>query len=259
MSLLTALSTDLMVRDPFPHLVVEEALDPELCEQLTREFPSVTSFVRGRELPENKKIVRRNTELLADVELTDAWRHFIEEHLHPSVLQEWMRLMGADLLQAYPDFVQRFGDPDLMRVGRRSAPDAADCDVVLDAALVAHTPVISGCKAERGPHLKEPNKPFLGFLFLRPEEDVAEGAEIELYAPVGVDLQCTARNQFDPSTLRVVKRIPYRSNTLLLMLNTPGSITTHAARASSQVPMQYFHLLAELPDRLFELPRETSS
>jgi hypothetical protein len=254
MSLLTGISPDLVVRHPFPHLVVQDALDPELCDTLAREFPPLESFVKGRDLKENKKIVRRATDLLADTALSPAWRSMIQEHLRPEVFEEWVRLFGAELQREHPGFEEAFGDPALMRVGTRGLTEEGVHDVALDAALVAHTPAISGPGAERGPHLKEPNKPFLAFLFLPPDEEDAQGAELEIYqVKEGSAVQFYERNQTALEHLEVAHRVPYRRNTLVLMLNTPRSITTHAVRGPSQVPVRYFHILAELPRPMFAM------
>jgi hypothetical protein len=254
MSLLSQVPFSTLSHAPFPHLIVENALDEALCAELTRTFPPLESFVRGRDLPENKKIVRRNTDLLADAALAPVWRMFLEEHLQPVLLQEWLRLLGQEMLMEHPEFTARFGHPEEMTVGRRSMPGSEACGITLDAALVAHTPVLTVPRAERGPHLKEPNKPFLGFLFLRPEDDVAEGAELEIYEALAPSITCGARNEVTPESVRVVKRVPYRTNTLFLMLNTTRSITTHAVRGLGPHPIQYFHCLAELPTPLFPLP-----
>lgn len=244
------------MRDPFPHLVVENALDPALCDVLAREFPPIESFVKGRKLKENKKIVRRATDLLTDAGLSSTWRDILQQHLRPEVFQEWMRIFGDDLGREHPSFVETFGDPALMRVGTRGLTEEGVHEVALDAALVAHTPAVSGPGAERGPHLKEPDKPFLGFLFLPPDEEDAEGADLEIYrVKNGSAVSFHERNQTGRDDLELAHRVPYRRNTLVLLLNTPRSITTHAPRGPSKVPVRYFHILAELPRPLFVLSR----
>lgn len=213
------------------------------------------TFVKGREWKENKKIVRRATDLLTDAGLSAAWRGIIQEHLRPGVFQEWMRLFGDDLGREHPGFEETFGDPALMRVGTRGLTEEGVHEVALDAALVAHTPAVSGPGAERGPHLKEPNKPFLGFLFLPPDEEDAGGADLEVYrVKDGSGVGFRERNQTGREGLEVAHRVPYRRNTLVLLLNTRRSITTHAPRGPSKVPVRYFHILAEMPGPLFALP-----
>jgi hypothetical protein len=257
MSLLSTLSPDAVVSEPFPHLVVKDALDPALCDRLTREFPAQEFFVKGRLLGENKKIVRRAVDALREPGLSPAWRSMIEEHLRPETFAEWVRLFGEHLWKEYPQFAGSWEDASQLRIGTRSSAHEWDHDVLLDAALVAHTPVRTGIRPERGPHVKEPDKPFLGFLFLRPEEDHAEGAELCLYrTPAGQSVTFTDRNQVATGDVQLIRRIPYRRNTLVLLLNTPHTVTTHAARGASPFPAQYFHFLAQVPVPLFKLPRK---
>jgi hypothetical protein len=75
-------------------------------------------------------------------------------------------------------------------------------------------------------------------------------------------LAVSARNQVDARSLEVARIIPRRHNTLLLLLNTPWSVTDVSPRGNSQYTSVYFNFLAELPYSLFELPnarRDTAS
>lgn len=254
-SLLTGISPQTIVRDPFPHIVAGDVVGEAMCDELTQAFPALGSFTRGAARRQNQKIVRRSTDLLSDPGLSPLWRTVIEEHLQHGMFQEWMTLFGHDLTKEHPSIAGGLPEAELARVGQRGVGDEFSHDVFLDAALVAHTPVTEGTCAERGPHVKEPDKPFLGFLFLRPPQDVAEGGELCLYAAKeGAQLSFAGRNQADAAELELVRSVPYRRNVLVLLLNTARTITTHAPRGVSPFPMQYFHFLVQLPRPMFALP-----
>ena len=254
MSLLSNITPDQVVAEPFPHVLVENALDEELCRQLIREFPPPETFTQGRPVGSNQKLIYTGARALADPDLSDGWKSFISEHLQPSIWAEMLGLFRPHLLGAYPDFEQRFGKLDELRPGVRNIDDYSRCDLLLDSELVMHTPVVGRPAAERGPHLKICTKPFLGFLYLRPDEDDAQGADHVLYSikpgpsPLFDQVQAT-----DPELLTAEKVIPYRNNTFIFFLNTPESIQGLTPRSPSGVPLLMHHFLVEMREPLFEI------
>lgn len=170
MNLLRNISPTVVLREPFPHVLTHGALPNDLCLQLSREFPPLESFIRGRDLPSNFKTRRTAIQLLADRNLSPLWRRVIQEHLSPDVMQELLRLMGADVQREYPEFPDRFGGVDSWRIGVRGRDSYSDHDVLLDAQLVVHTPIVGQACFERAPHVKRPNKLFELQLYLPVEE-----------------------------------------------------------------------------------------
>jgi hypothetical protein len=253
--LLAGIDASQIELSPFPHLVIEHALEPALCARLVREFPPLSSFTRGRELPPNHKMIRRAVDVAADPATTPLWQQMLAAHLTAETFQHWCRLFHEPLARYHPALALRLDGGELTRISHRGAEEKKHDTVALDAALVAHTPVPGAQRAERAPHLKAADKPFLGFLFLRDPADSGDGGELALYARRDtLPLTCGPRNTLDPARLEIVRTVPYQAGTLVLMLNTPHSITAHAPRCSAVQPMQYFHLLAELHEPLFPMP-----
>ncbi|HWT00782.1 MAG TPA: hypothetical protein VN256_11090 [Pyrinomonadaceae bacterium] len=254
MSLLSNITPDQVVAEPFPHVVVENALDEGLCQQLLREFPRLETFTRGRPTRSNQKIIYTGAAALADPHLSERWKSFIREHLQPSVWAEMLRLFRTHLLGAYPDFEQRFGKPDELRVGTRNIDDYSRCDLLLDSELVVHAPVVGRPAVERGPHLKTRDKPFAGYLYLRPDEDDAQGSDHVLYSvKPGASLLFDQVQAADPELLIAEKVIPYRNNTFIFFLNTPESIQGLTARSASEVPLMMHHFVAQMREPLFDI------
>lgn len=254
MSLLSNITPDQVVAEPFPHVVVENALDEELCQQLIREFPPLETFTEGRPALSNQKIIYAGATALADPHLSDRWKKLIREHLQPSIWGEMLRLFRPHLLRAYPDFEERFGQLDELRTGVRYIDDHSRCDLLLDSELVVHVPVVGRPAIERGPHLKTCNKPFVGYLYLRPDEDETRGPDHVLYSvKPGAALLFDRVQATDPEHLTAEKVIPYRNNTFIFFLNTPGSIQGLTARSASRVPLMMYHFVVEVREPLFEI------
>jgi hypothetical protein len=238
-------------------VVVENALDEELCRQLVREFPPMETFTEGRAYPDNYKLIYPAAKALRNPDLFDPWKRFIQDHLQRDVWLDMVRLFRPYLLSAYPDFETRFGKIEQLRVGTRNIDDYSNCDVLLDSELVIHIPVADHPCVERGPHLKTRDKPFVAYLYLRPDEDHSQGADHALYSiKPGTSLRFDQVQATDPAFLNVEKVIPYRRNTFIFFLNTPESIQGLTVRSVAPLPLMMYHFLAQMSGPLFEIEFE---
>lgn len=254
MSLLSNITPEQVIAEPFPHVVVENALDEQLCQQLIREFPPLETFTQGESVGSNQKIIYTGARALSNPDVSARWKKFIQEHLQPPVWGEMLRLFRPYLLRAYPAIEQRFGRLEQLRPGIRNIDDDSHCDLLLDSELVVHTPTVGPPAMERGPHLKTRDKPFVGYLYLRPDEDDSQGADHVLYSiKPGASLLFDQVQAVDPALLTVEKVIPYRRNTFIFFLNTPQSIQGLTLRSVAKVPLMMYHLLAQMPAPLFDI------
>jgi hypothetical protein len=259
MSLLSNITPDDVIAQPFPHVVIENALDEQLCLQLIRDFPPQETFTQGRRVRSNQKFIHTGAMARQSPDLSECWKSFILDHLKPSIWEEMLRVFQRHFLRTYPDFEERFGRLKDLRVGTRNIDDYSRCDVLLDSELVTQTPVVGPPCVERGPHLKTRNKPFVGYLYLRPDDDETEGGDHALYT-----LKSDASPLFDhvqaleTELVTLEKVIPYRRNTFVFFLNSPESIQGLTPRSSSGAPLMMHHILAELREPLFEIEFDPS-
>jgi hypothetical protein len=224
MSLLSRITPDRVIAEPFPHVVVEHAIEPELCRRLIREFPPAESFTRGKSYRSNHKIYRRGVEALRDRSLSEAWREIVAEHLEPSLWHDLVRVFRPHLLREYPDFERRFGRMDGFRVGSWGLHDFSSRDLLLDSKLLLHTPVVGESAVERDPHFKRFSSLFFGYLYLRPDADDSAGGDHAFYSlKPGGELVLDKRQTLDPSLVNLEKLIP------LLYEYAPLNPEQHAA------------------------------
>jgi hypothetical protein len=59
--------------------------------------------------------------------------------------------------------------------------------------------------------------------------------------------------QTDRRGLQLERTVPYRTNTLVVTLNTRRSIQALSARGPGTRPLMYFHFLARVRHKLFDL------
>lgn len=250
MNTLSRLNPSDVVAEPFPHVLIENVLPPVLCEQLTAEFPRLEQFTFGQTTKDSEKLLRRHRDLLADNQLSPCWKQFITAHLAADVFSHYQRLFHDHLTKEYPHLDWR------MTVGHRNVDTPATHDILLDCQLGVHVPAAGPITEERAIHIKQAWKLFEGQLFFRSPEDHSTGGEINIYEFLpGARPVFGQRNQLvDPSIVRLVKKVPYRANTLLLFMNTSRSLVRISPLHNAKVPFQFMGFLAQYREHLFQLP-----
>ncbi len=243
MNLFERLSPAMVVREPFPHLLTEV----EGAEELALCFPPLSFFGAG--LPPARKVLRRYADL---GEIKGALRRLLDAHVRREAFAHLVRLFGDDIRREYPRLEQEYGPLASMSVGRRSHDQAT---ALLDAQLGVLAPARGARAAERGPHVKGPNKLIEAQLFLPAAGDDAPGGDFEIYrASPGHTPRFGARHQTPRRGLALARSAPYRAGLLAVWLNTPRSITAISPRAPSPWPVRFVGLPVQMPAPLFSLP-----
>ena len=250
MSFLDKISPDQVRAHPFPHVVAENVLELDLCEQLIAQFP-VDQIVSQWPATTTKNYLNVGQSQRNSL-VTPLWKRTLLELVQPDIWHNLVRIFGDSLLREYPDFEKRYGALGGFRIGNRREDDFSNKDVLLDSLALIHTPASGAPEIERPPHLKGFETVFLAYVFLRPDDDDSEGADFDFYSikpgkPIVLGPRLSAR----PEQLKVETRVPYRKNTLVIFLNTARSFQGVTARSASKRPYMVLHFTAHLPSHLY--------
>ncbi len=93
--------------DPFPHLVVHEALDDGLYNRLASGFPRPEQMKR---LSSEGKFSHEALKILADTGLDPAWHAFVERHVSGTFYQQVVALFGDLIRNLHPDSREPVGE-----------------------------------------------------------------------------------------------------------------------------------------------------
>lgn len=239
---------------PFPHVILDEALEPALADELVRQMPPLSALTGGAELGSNKRFTLNSCDALAHPEVSPLWKEVVREGLSQRFLGRVMRLFGPYILRAFPDFPGRFGEPQLLEALPRHATGRPRGSVGMDAQPSVNTPALEGGTTVRGPHLDRTDKLFLGLLYLRPDGDGTAGGDLELYEALDERPAYLPKRLLPRDRVRLVKVVPYRRNTLVLFLNTPGSLHGVSPRAAAPCPRYFLNLVGEMAGPVFPDP-----
>lgn len=251
-SILSRISPAQVVRDPFPHVCIDNALEDGLARRLLQEFPASELLAGGQSLGSNRKFSVSAARALSERPFSDAWMDALKVHVQPSEWLDSLRIFRPHIEREFPALGDRLGDLDNLRVGIKHFDRFPDVDVVIDCKPLIHTPVRGAPSVERGPHLKNFRTLFTWYLYLRAEADRSTGAEHVLYrVKPGADVTLNERQTVDPQALEPVVTIPYRQNAFMMFLNTPRSFQGNVPRSAGDVPLMAMIGSIYLRERLF--------
>ena len=235
--------------DPFPHVVVPDALDPDLYRQLCTGFPPFAriGWNDPQHLPRsNLRLELSAAQMMADAEMPDAWRTFAALHSDRAFFDRVASLFSAhwpaELRQALGGTL----DGHTMERLVRSRVQAAR--ITLDARIEINCPVVADASSPRGAHLDTPNRIYSGLFYLRHPEDDSQGGDLQLFRWKDGPVRETNVFQLPAESVECVATIPYQPN--LLVFFPQGIDALHGVSVRQPTPhfRRYVFLTAELAD-----------
>lgn len=195
--------------DPYPHLVIENALPQDLYNTLEKEWPtdqllSTTPFDNG--------ICYRlkADEILKPGKVSSAWKEFTEYHTSIDFFNE--------VKEIFKNYIQQ----DNPIVGPRGWAEKT-AQIWTDCQTVMHKPVPI---TTRTPHIDNPREIYAGLLYMPYHRDTSTGGEFQIHKSIGevldVDMK-GGRKILNDNLGEVVKTIPYKANTFVMFLNNSAN------------------------------------
>lgn len=256
-TLLGGIHTHQILTDPFPHLVVSDALPEALHQQLLAAYPSLEILTSGAQYSSNQRFNLMGSDVMHNPKIDPVWREFVQLHVSELFLRQVVQLFEAPLRARYPNFEKTVGRLPSLRPGLRLVDEYQKADVLLDALLAVNTPVTDAPSSVRRGHVDWPNKLFVGLYYLRHPEDTAEGGELELYRFAG-SRHRMQKASIEDQYIEVVKTIPYHSNTLIMFLNCIDALHGVTVRQITPFHRCFVNLLVEVEHPLFNLDKYQS-
>lgn len=224
--------------DPFPHLVIRDALPAARVAELRGAMPDPE---RGMTRPATR--VALSTGLLTTMGHIDpVWAAFSGRHARPDIVAG-IRALFADHWPAHLAGL----DLDGARYGPVSYtnPDET-ADILTDARLEVITPNPDAPAAHRAAHLDGAERIFSALFYLRDPVDDGTGGGLGLYRfrgarPDGAE----AMNVLPPEAVERVVEVPYEAGTLVVFPNRPDAIHAAETRGPSTIPRRYVFITAE--------------
>ena len=251
-----------IVTEPFPHIVVEDALPADYYRQLAAEYPSFKSIAGEGPHGNNELYLRSAYEIPHMPDVSPAWREFFAYHISRDFYAEIVALFGDHIRAAHPAFEASLGrrleelSVGIRPPGKAQDPEATTHDAKLDVQFGCNSPVLEKSSV-RTAHVDSKYKLLASLLYFRQAGDDSAGGELELYRYDPAAAQFDKRHQLIRGDFAVARTVPYRPNMLVMWVNSPRALHGVSPRHPTSIPRRYVNIICETYHQqsgLFSLP-----
>lgn len=265
LSILSGFDRAKVFSEPYPYIVIENALPAELYSSLEASFPGVDVVTDGREVKDTWYDYAA-CKVVKDERLTEQWRDFFRYHASGDFFAELVEKLGDRIRGLHPDLETRMGKTLEefvvgMRPGGRGDPLAPGADISMECQFYLN--LTRAPRVVRGPHVDRPSELFAALLYFRSDDDDSTGGDLEVDAakserlfpqPGKVHID-ELPMEISPDKVRPSNVVKYAANTLVLFLNSERSIHAVTPRSPTPVPRRHINFCGDITTDLFSLDR----
>jgi 2-oxoglutarate-Fe(II)-dependent oxygenase superfamily protein len=238
--------------DPFPHLVIRNALPQDLFDSLMETFPPIEVVnVKNRPMVNNNDCFLGAIDVFENKAIADNWRHFFKYHTSAEFFRQAVTLIAEPFRELQPSAEEIIGKKlEKLTIAVSGSKETADAYIQCQFGI--NSPVVRESSV-RTAHVDNPQKLFNALLYCRKHDDPTPGGELVLYKfkrEPGFYKTRTAM----PTRIEAVGSVPYEANTLVLFLNSPSSVHGVSPRPPTPHVRRYINFQVELSHDLFTLP-----
>ena len=255
--------------DPYPHVLIRNAIDEDLYEELERTFPFDKSH------PDyNKNNMRLNIgceDMLANNTITDHWRNFIEYNSGPEFWKDFSKIFQGAASKEYKKL--NLSKLKLIRDLRSSSKIKKEgADFSIDCRVAVNTPNRGEKKKRsdqpqanivRGPHVDKWNALFFGLLYMRAEKDDSKGGSLNIYKfkkgfrgpkyfGKGKGNAPGDSSEVNKDAVEVAKTVEYSRNTFVIGFNSLKAVHGVTPRQITKHPRRFVNFIARYKEPLFK-------
>jgi hypothetical protein len=252
--------------EPFPHLVIRNALPDDAFARLSQTYPSTETVAGVGPLKNNTLYLKSALDVIDAPVYSESWRHFFAYHCSHEFYAEVIALWREVLEATHPTIGAAYGKSfaeftcGIRRPGAEENPANKREDIQLDCQFGVNS-AVQKVTSVRGPHVDTRYKLFAALLYFRVEGDDSSGGELEFYqyrepalryrSGQAIDSDFVkkspfpALNRIEPKCVEKIQTLSYEPNTFVMWLNTPHAVHGVSPRGVTNWPRRYVNFLGE--------------
>jgi len=247
-SILSKADPSMVKMDPFPHIVLIDALPLEYANNLTSTFPKHLFDLTSN----NKRLDISASNVVNSPDISQDWKQFIAYHSSKEFFKEVLRLFEHSLLLNKNINLATLNN---LNTGIRFQDTFDEKDCLLDAQISINTPVTKKSSVRKA-HTDNTNKIFSGLFYLRQRDDDSSGGDLQI-CDWNHDYSYNKKLQIykeslSPRHYSVFDEIPYANNVAVLFLNSLDALHCVTPRDLTVHTRTFVNLVGELPHEFFE-------
>jgi hypothetical protein len=254
--------------EPYVHVVVEDCLPAPLYSELARTYPSDETILRlgksakdGHARPNSRHDVHAQEILGNPDSFSQSWREFVRYHVSDVFFQEFVGLMGSEIIATYPELERRLGRSlRELRTSILHGPQQDDSEIALDCHIGINTPSQRRSSVRRV-HTDAPDELFAALFYFRAANDQAAGGELEILRWKRDKPHLFVGSEVDESDVESIHSVAYKPNTAVIFINSAMALHAVSARDPSPVSRRLVNIMGRvphsIPEGLFEKRQKT--
>jgi len=234
-----------VITDPFPHLVIRNALREDVYERLASEFPNI-SVIAGDATPEdNKYYFLGAAEARVRREVSPLWKEFMAYHTSAAFFAEVIALFGNHIRTMHPHLELAFGKRlEEFTACARDTDAERTVDAQMECQLVSCTTALRRA-TPKGPHVDREVALYAGLLYFRVDGDDSTGGDLEIQRFKGVPRFEAGTNEIPNDRVETVDTVRYEKNTLVFFIHSAHSLHAVSARSVTPYPRRHVNFVTE--------------
>ena len=215
---------DGVILDPFPHLIIKDALPEEVYEELENTIPedeikNNAIFNKSANMYRYKCAQALNKERLPSL-----WKKFFEYHTSKKFFSNSISLFKKQFISIHD--ISSYMDILNSKIGIRNFDDVGT-NYYTDCQYAINNPMSDG-ETHLLQHVDSSQEIYAGLLYMRKDEDKSSGGGLLIY-----------------DKEEVVKTIPYRRNVFVMFLNTGVSSHGVEPRIGAEIKRYTINIIGE--------------
>lgn len=240
--------------EPYPYIVVQNALDEDIYQELYKSYPSdqvmvendyhnAVSFDQAQENTRYQLSAKCLYE--GDVKIPAIWQEFVEYHTSQEFLNEVLDLFGDQMIKYYPKMQEKVSTKSYRAGIRRHSDDSDKCDIAMDCQPGINTPLKEEGRV-LGPHLDNSVELYAGLLYMKDPEDKSSGGDLIVNSWTIPKPKFHGKSRVKDEHVCEVARVPYGPNTLAMFMNTINSVHAVSPRQPTEYSRKLVNIIGEI-------------
>lgn len=243
----------------FPYIIIKDALDNDLYENLVKNYPSLKEIsISHNEIIKNKNKNNSRYNMNAGYSLKNSkiskeWKDFISYHTSNNFYREILKLFKKDIKNIYPNIENKLGKK-LKELKTNIRFDNNKKDVALDCQISINSPVTTSSRVI-GLHVDNQNKLFSGLLYFRDKDDNSVGGDLEIYKfnddypkinNLDFNKYKNKLSNLEQKKSRKIKKIDtikYEKNVLVFFINSKKSLHSVSIREKTDYNRKFVNFI----------------
>lgn len=242
--------------DPYPYIVIKDALPMALASELTHTFPFQCFDINGQN---NKRLDISASDAMQRIEISSAWKKFIQFHTSRRFYNQIIDIFGEHVLELYKDSFISIEELRNKKIGIRHLDSYKSCDFLMDAQISINTQVFKETSV-REIHLDRSDKLFSGLYYLRQPDDYSDGGDLQIFRWRSSILENDKKNLYqeslDKKYTELVDEIKFQNNVAILFLNSINSLHGVTVKHKTENIRTFANLVCETPSPLYSIGKK---